>query len=512
MKKTLQVFVLLANTIMFAQAPDIEWQKALGGTGSDYAESVCQTTDGGYIVVGTSPSNNGDVSGNHGGGDIWAVKLNANGDIDWQKCLGGSSGEEGNAVRQTADGGYIIAGAAASSNGDVSGGNGSNDFWAVKLDADGDIEWQNSLGGSIFEWAEDVVQTTDGGYVLAGYTHSNNGDVVGSNGGVDGWVVKLDALGVLQWQKCVGGSSTDEFRSVRQTTDGGFILSGRTNSNNGNVSGNNGGYDFWVVKLDDAGEFEWQNALGGSGNDNGQYVIQSADGSYMAIGSTPSNNGDVSGNHGGNDVWMAKIDATGVLQWQKCLGGTGNDVGRSIEQTTDNGYIIAGNTTSNNGDVSGQNGASFSDIWVVKTDVSGAIQWQKCLGGTSTDDATSVQQTADGGFVLAGPTFSNDIDVTDNNGLYDFWVVKLESTLSIDDASTASFEIYPNPASKSITIDSQFLNAHVKIVDVNGKLINTFTLNDVQTVINTEAMANGFYIVQIQNNTSVLTKKLIIKH
>lgn len=288
MKKTLQVFVLLANTFIFAQAPEIEWQKALGGTGSDYGKSVRETTDVGYIVVGASPSNNGDVSGNHGGGDVWAVKLDADGVIEWQKCLGGSSGENGNAVRQTSDGGYIIAGDAASSNGDVSGGNGSNDFWAIKLDADGDIEWQNSLGGSIFEWAYDVTQTTDGGYVLAGFTHSNNGDVSGSNGGVDGWVVKLNASGVLQWQKCIGGSSTDELRSVRQTTDGGFILAGRTNSNNGNVSGNNGGYDFWVVKLDDAGDFEWQNSLGGSGNDSGQYVIQSSDGGYMAIGTTPN--------------------------------------------------------------------------------------------------------------------------------------------------------------------------------------------------------------------------------
>ena len=239
--KKLLLFASVAFTIMVrAQVPEIQWTKAFGGTASEYSNDIVQSPDGGYIAVGTTASNNQQVTGNHGGDDVWVVKTDSDGNLQWQKCYGGSSSEEGNSIRNTSDGGYIIAGSAASNNGDVSGGHGTNDFWVLKITAAGAVSWQKCFGGNSFEWAQDIQQTTDGGYIVAGSTHSTVGDVSGNHGGEDAWVVKLDASGNLQWQRCIGGTGTDSSRSVAQTQDGGYILVGLTNSNNGDVSGNHG--------------------------------------------------------------------------------------------------------------------------------------------------------------------------------------------------------------------------------------------------------------------------------
>ncbi|MCD6097265.1 T9SS type A sorting domain-containing protein [bacterium] len=185
------VFVLfLFAGAVFAQ-PTIQWQKCLGGSGYDYAYSIQQTDDGGFIVAGYSNSNDGDVSGNHGERDYWVVKLNSAGDLVWQKSLGGSSWDEAWSIQQTSDGGFIVAGYSESNDGDVSGHHGGYDYWVVKLDSAGDIVWQKCLGGSYWDYAYSIQQTFDGGYIVAGESRSNNGDVSGNHGWGDYWVVKL---------------------------------------------------------------------------------------------------------------------------------------------------------------------------------------------------------------------------------------------------------------------------------------------------------------------------------
>ncbi len=397
----------------------------LGGSAEDQAYSIQQTDDGGYIVAGSTQSNDGDVTGNHGSSDYWIVKLDASGNIQWQRCLGGSSYDYAISIRQTADGGYIVAGYTGSNDGNVTGNHGISDFWVVKLDAAGAIQWQSCLGGSSSEYANSIQQTADGGYILTGYTGSNNGDVTGNHGGTDYWVVKLDASGAIQWQICLGGSSSDDARSIQQTADGGYIVAGYTNSNNGDVTGNHGNSDYWIVKLDASGNIQWQKCLGGSNNDSAFSMQQTADGGYIVAGFTQSNDGDVTGYHGSNDGWIVKLDASGNIQWQRCLGGSGNDTPYSIRQTADGGYIVAGFTYSNDGDVAGNHGGA--DCWIVKLDASGNIQWQRCLGGSGYDYAYSIQQTADGGYIVAGYTNSNNGDVTGNHGNSDYWIVKLDA-------------------------------------------------------------------------------------
>jgi hypothetical protein len=200
-------------------------------------------------------------------------------------------------------------------------------------------------------------------------------------------------------------------------------VAGYTNSNDGDVTGNHGSNDFWVVKLNSTGVLQWQKTLGGSGSDKATSVQQTADGGYIVAGYTNSTNGDVTGNHGSNDFWVVKLNSTGLLQWQKTYGGNSSDVAYSIQQTTDFGYIVAGCTNSNNGDVTGYHGTM--DYWVTKLDSAGILQWQKTLGGYDYEAANSIQQTADGGYIVAGWTYSTNGDVTGYHGNVDFWVVKL---------------------------------------------------------------------------------------
>jgi hypothetical protein len=504
MKKILKLSILLISCYSIAQ-PTVAWQKCLGGSLNDSGGIIELTIDGGYILSGFSLSNDGDVSGNHGGSDAWVVKLNSLGVIQWQKCLGGSFNDVGSSIQQTTDGGYVLFGHTQSNNGDVSGNHGLTDLWVVKLNGLGVIQWQKCLGGSGYEEGNSIQQTTDGGYIMSGFTQSNNGDVSGHNGGyLDVWVVKLNSLGVIQWQKCLGGSSSERSRFIQQTTDGGYILTGNTDSNNGDVSGNHGGTDIWVVKLTNLGVIQWQKCLGGSISDYVSSIKQTTDGGYVLGGLTDSNNGDVSGNHGGTDAWVVKLNSLGVIQWQKCLGGSLNDVASSIQQTTDGGYILNGNTLSNDGDVSGNQGGN--DAWVVKLNSLGVIQWQKCLGGSLIDGASSIQQTADGGYVLGGLTDSNNGDVSGNHGGVDIWVVKLSSNLGIEEQSYNNFlSLYPNPVVNvlKLKLDTNFENKSYSICNIEGKIVKQGLINYKITDINVEHLSKGVYFIKIAVNKAI---------
>ena len=169
--------------------------------------------------------------------------------ISWQKSLGGSDDDYARSIQQNTDEGYIIAGAFSSNDGDVSGNHGYFDYWIVKLTSAGDINWQKSLGGNEYDWANSIQQTTDGGYIIAGDSKSNDGDVSENQGDDDSWIVKLTSTGEIDWQKALGGSGNDQASSIQQTTDGDYIIAGFSNSNDGNVSGNHGGFDYWIVKI-----------------------------------------------------------------------------------------------------------------------------------------------------------------------------------------------------------------------------------------------------------------------
>lgn len=400
---------LLICTNGFSQVPIIQWQKTMGGSGLDCifgGTNMIQTNDGGYLFSGYSDSNDGDVIGNTGNA-TWIVKLNNLGNIQWQKFI-----EVGSNILQIADGGYIFI-------------RGSN---LIKLNNLGAIQWQKNIGQVGYV----IKQTADGGYVVGSETNLNIG------------IIKLNNLGDIQWQKTIGGSNYESSAQIQQTTDGGYIVVCNTQSNSSEP-------DFWVVKLNNLGDIQWQKTIGGSEQEIMPFIQQTIDGGYIVAGITLSNDGDVSGNHGSEDIWVVKLNNVGNIQWQKTLGGSGGEEVGSIQQVSDGGYLIAGYTGSNDGNVSGNHGNV--DCWVVKLNNLGVIQWQKTLGGSNVDFACSVQQTSDGGYIGISGTESNDGDVSGNHGNRDFWIVKLTN----DETITAKFsnkygsDIIPPAISRQIT-------------------------------------------------------------
>ena len=408
----------LACLFVCAQ-PNIEWQIALGGSAEDIAYDIEQCPDGGYIVVGSSRSEDGDISENFNWRDFWVVKLTASGTLDWQANYGGSNHEEARDVLPTTDGGYVVVGQTSSEDGQVTGLRGSSDYWVLKLSSNGDIEWEKSLGGSGSDYGYAIEQTTDGGYYVAGGSQSSNGDVSGNYGGVDFWVVRLSPTGAIIWENHYGGSRDDLAFSLDKTTDGGCIVAGRTRSFDGDVSGFHGGVNFsfdgWVVKLSDQGELEWERALGGTDFDEAYSVQQTTDGGYVVAGLARSDDGDVEGNPLGTDLWVVKLDANGVISWENIYGGFSNDIAGAIRETTDGGYIVTGCTGP----------AGDKRFLTMKLYPDGELDWQKVYGGTEDDRSFSVKQTSDEGYIIAGRTASDNGDVTGQHGDYDFWVVKL---------------------------------------------------------------------------------------
>ncbi|MBN8676661.1 MAG: T9SS type A sorting domain-containing protein [Chitinophagales bacterium] len=454
--------------------PGIQWQKNLGGNLSDEGTKILQTDDGGFILSGRSYSNNGDVSGNHGAADYWILKLTFDGILDWQKSFGGSGNERCNAISLTSDDGYILAGQASSNNGQVSGNHGDIDCWIVKLDKFGVLEWQRCYGGSNWDEASSVVQTNDGGYAFAGRVSSGDGDVFGYHGAFDFWVVKINSSGEIEWQKPIGGTGVDICYSIKQTLDGGYIVNGESNSNDGDASGLIGSSDYWVVKLSSSGEIEWQKMLGSSSLDRGNDIVQLPTGEYLAFGHISWGDGNVTLAYNGYDYWVAKLSNTGEIIWQHTYGGTGEDFSSQINLTKDGGFIMVGSTNSKDGDITDNNGGV--EYLIMKADSLGQLQWQKTLGGTMADRAFGGIQTADEGFILTGYSWSNNGDVGGNKGENDFWIVKLAPETSTTSTPTIiPLNLYPNPASHWITLNLPIIEQDMQVntTDDQGKLIQS---------------------------------------
>ncbi|MGZ4041517.1 MAG: T9SS type A sorting domain-containing protein, partial [Bacteroidia bacterium] len=379
MKKYFLFIISFVTNFCFAQVPSIEWQKSLGGSNNDWGTSIQQTKDGGYIVGGYSMSFDEDVTGHHSSDDFWVARLNPSGDLIWQKSLGGTLDDNAYSIKETADKGFIIAGSTGCTDGDVTYNHGYSDYWVVKLDSSGNIQWQKTYGGSLYETALCIEQTKDLGFIISGHSDSNDGDVTNAHSGDDCWIVKTDSYGVIQWQKTYGGSNDDWAWSIQQTTDNGYIVAGASNSNNGDVTGHHGSVsygDCWVFKTDSLGNLLWEKSIGGSFNEDFKSVQQTSDGGYILAGSTQSSDGDVTGFKGATDIWVAKLDANGNLVGKRTFGGSDSDQGYSVKQTNDKGFIVTGCTNSSDGDVTNKRGtASYSDYWVVKIDTMGAIEW-----------------------------------------------------------------------------------------------------------------------------------------
>ncbi|NER17038.1 hypothetical protein [Spongiivirga citrea] len=413
---------------------EVDWLKTFGGSDDETARAVIETADGGLAVLGYTKSTDGDVIGkNTPVNDFWLLKLDNEGTVQWQQTYGGSDDDRGRDIIQTLDGGYAIAGYSKSSDGDASNNEGQHDNWILKLDATGSVQWEKSFGFSGHDHLYSILQTNDGGYFLGGFldvTESNGEGSTGKKGistshGVgEFWGQKLDSNGNLEWRRYFGGTNNDRIHKVLQANDSGFVLVGFTESNDFDITQTNGSYDFWVVKIDNNGEMVWQKTFGGSGLDIAYGAANSHDNAYVIAGQTISTDGDITNSKGESDFWVIKVNDSGDLVWQKTFGGSDFDAAWSISPSADKGFIIAGNSKSVDNDVASNHGEN--DFWIIKINQNGTLLNEVNTGGSTLDFAYGITETSDGKIVAVGDTDSNDQDITGNQGKKDVMIVKIK--------------------------------------------------------------------------------------
>lgn len=449
----LMMILLLYSTNISAQAPAIEWQKNYGGSGEESRSAIIQTTDGGYLFLTNTSSDDYDVGGSQLF-DCWVVKLNATGAIEWKTIVGGSLNEGGNSLKETSDG-YVFCGTTYSSDGDFTGNHGFPDAFVFKLDKSGNLLWSRTYGSSGFDGGYDIEATLDGGYVFTGFAELNDGDVSGVQAALAAWVVKLDVNGNIQWQKAIGEIYVFWGYAIKQAPDGGYIVTGEADDPDDE--------DVLVAKLDAGGNLEWMKTFGGDrsdGNDGAANITVTTAGDYVIAAGISGGGGHISNYFGATDLWVFKLNQQGDLLWERTYGGSGYEGSGSIRQTCDGGFILGGFTQSNDGHITENKGVA--DGWILKLDAEGYLQWQKTLGGSQRDNTHSVVETSDGGFIVAGHAASSDGDATANYGLSDVWVVKLACTppntpvaitgnIAPCEGATVNYSIAPVPCAQGYT-------------------------------------------------------------
>lgn len=377
--------ILLLNLIVFhfqALHAQQTFQSAIGGSSADAGKCIISTTDGGYAIAGNTKSYGVDS------GDVYIVKLNSSGGIQWTKTIGGPSYDGASCIIQTNDGGYAVTGRT---------GYWTFEMYIIKLDSSGNVQWTKKASYSLFDQGYSIIQTSDGGYAISGRS-------VDGSFNYAGWLLKLNSAGAVQWSKTIDGF-LDGTYSVVQTNDKGYVLSGATG-----MFGS-GSSDLYVVKLDSIGNVSWKRTIGGTGDEQlfpSSKIVKTNDGGFALAGFTNSFGA------GGNDVYIVKLGSNGTLQWTRVVGGPGEDRGNNVIQTSDHGFVIAGETTSF--------GAGNSDAYIMKLDSNGVLVWTRTTGGAGDDAAYSVVQTSGGGFLLTGSTASY------GSGNGDVYLFKLTST------------------------------------------------------------------------------------
>lgn len=468
-KLSLILILTYCSANIFAQAPDIEWQNTIGGTSADLCYNALATSDGGFLLIGNSNSFiSGDKTENNLGiaasYDYWVVKIDASGNVVWDNTIGGYKSEDLRSLIETSDGGYLLGGWSDS---DISvdksenriGGAGYGDYWVVKLDLDGNILWENTIGGTKSDELYDIEETASGTYILGGTSYSPaDFDKTIPSTNHDIWLVEIDNLGNVIWQKVIGGSSTDRFVEMEITSDGGLLIGASSLSG---ISGdkteiNHGGNDLWVIKLDAARNIQWENSFGGTISDYMRDVIELPEGGYMILGASQSNmSADKSDNAFGvmnyNDFWLIKLDEDGNALWDTIYGGDGEDYPASVMLSTDGNILLLGNSNSQiSGNKTTNTYASTYDIWVIKITTNGVKLWEKCMGGDSYDFPAEMVLANDGGVVIASQSYSTvSGDKTEANvggASSDFWVIKLVSEVCPAPVGLYADNITPNKA------------------------------------------------------------------
>ena len=510
MKKIYFAVALFITFQAYTQAPTKVWDSTIGSAGSDIAKTVITTNDGGFVVAGYSISGiSGDkTEASRGGSDYWIVKLNSTGQKVWDKTIGGSGNESANLVISTSDGGFVVGGNSTSGiSGDkTAASKGGDDYWVVKLNSAGQIVWDKTIGGSGFDVPYGIAAANDGGFVVAGYSSSGiSGDKTeASKGSRDYWIIKLNSAGQIVWDKTIGGSGTDFPHAIVAANDGGFVVAGSSPSgiSGDKTEASKGINDYWIVKLNSAGQIVWDKTIGGSGFDVPYGIAAANDGGFVVAGDSPSGiSGDkTEASRGSEDYWVVKLNSAGQKVWDKTIGGSGGELPTGIAAANDGGFVVAGWSISGiSGDKTEASKGGY-DYWIVKLNSAGQKVWDKTIGSSGNDYPYTIVATNDDGFVVAGysPSGISGDKTQASKGGDDYWIVKITGG------------ICPNTLTPTGTITSNQKAANTVITVVGNA--GSGTLNIIPNSTNVIYQAGNYVLLNpgfVANNSSIFTAKIL---
>ncbi len=524
------VFMVFTTPVYLkAQQHEIVFQQCYGGADVDAVKSLKQIING-KIIFGSTHSINGDISFNHGRNDLWLFKTDSVGTVLWENTYGGSDHEWSVNMLQTEHNGYLLFGSTFSDDGDVTGLHGGGDFWLVRTDSLGNLLWQKCLGGSNNDRPEQMIPAHGGGYIGIGSTCSVDGDISHLYGAWDAWVVRISESGELLWEKTYGGTGQDYGSSITATTDGGYMLGATISSTTGYVNceltGLNDICDASLIKIDSLGEIEWQQCYGGSDYDALIHIKQTTEGGYVFMATTRSTDGDVSGFHGpggdGNksDLWIVKLNAQGIIEWQRCLGGYENEQPGFLAQHPDGGYLVGGNSNSTDGDINCNESLPGTYTgWLVKLDASGEIAWQRCLGSQVNNSLTAIHILGQEHYLIGGGTRANGGDVDcDLKGQTDIWLVELMDTLTslqaAVPATTPFIAAKPNPATTQTWLQlpesTALAKAQITLYSTSGMLLYKAKPSSRFHRIDVANLPKGLYLLRLWDGKSWMTDRLVV--
>lgn len=509
MRKLLLGGLIYGLTALSHAQPGIQWQRTYGGSGNEQAFHIVNAEAGGYFIVGQTTSSDGDVSTLGGGTDIWVLRLNDGGDLLWEQCLGGSDNDRGRELISTVDGGCVVLGYTSSMDGDVGQSLGGDDIWAIKLNEVGEVEWEQSYGGSEGDVGLSIQPAADDGYFLFGFSQSP--EIPGWHAPAgDYYLAHIAATGELIEQRCYGGSGTEAGYGMRVSPAGEVIMSGASSSTDGDVIGNSSS-NVWVVSVDQDMNIVWQRILSDNGAPGNSIVGVHEQEIYIG-GSTIATEGETIQVWGGRDIFVAKLDGSGPLSGSSSFGGSDDEAAWSLVSNGSSGLYSIGSTRSTDGHITDPRGGQ--DAWVLSLNDGLDLNWQKTFGGSADESFFSGCIAPDGGLVLVGYSNSIDGDLTNNQGGRDLWVVKLdpEGVSVPEQPGSFTLTIAPNPANVLLRITwSSATVASLTVHDALGQIVHSQNVCAAMGQLNlpVDAWASGIYTISLQDAAGRHTERFV---
>jgi len=537
MKQQFSYLVALLLATSSFQAQEVLWEQISGGAHAEFLYDAIPTPDYGFLLAGSSISgkNGNKEAANKGDLDYWIWKMDEKGTAEWQKSFGGSGVDLLQSIAITSEGGFLLGGTSTSNKGDDKKDNamGLDDLWIIKLDAKGHEIWQRTIGGSGQEKLISIATCRDGGYILGGTSSSSKtektasglsnpyGKTEDSFGSLDYWVVKLSSKGEVQWQKTFGGKYADELKSIITTKDNGFLVGGTSNSP---ISGNKtsphfGGADYWVIKIDENGNELWQTTYGGDKEEQLFALSTTLEGGFLIGGNSNSeaSHNKAKSNENGTDFWVLKTDAKGLIEWQETYNFGSKDVLASVVANADGTFLIGGyaqteqkkTTNATKADKEGIN-----DFIALKISATGTVLWTKTVGSAGDEVLRKLFETRDGGYVLAGTTkgqVTRDKQTAADDS--DFWMVKLlDKTKKVKEKQ--DLEAMPNPAVSftNIIVSYAYTSGTAMVFDLNGRTLQSQTIDGEKTIpIDLTPYPDGIYLIEVKTDVQTNSVKVIKK-